>query len=914
MSATTSATNAEQSMDVAPSMPLSDAAPILLRQRLKTVERLVDEMSQHDAGDARAVHQMRVATRRAAAAIRLCQPCLKERTRKRCRRALRKIRRAASIERQRHVQMQMIGSRIQAAPIENRGVLMALERTLNEAAAQSRNQLLKVARRVNPVKLKQVRRELVKSIAKTQTTATLLDQSQIVLAQGARRVLDAAARDLAHVEHLHQLRLATKRFRYLLEIAEPIVRGSVDEVRAQMEDLQDRLGAINDLAELADRIETQIELPSLDQPAQRLAWFDTPEAQAGLVALAAEIRRESRQVCAAFLTWWDSPQADALRTNLHAMERLKEDMPRPSAEHAPHEHEASAVIGMASPSVPRIAAIDVGTNSVRLVIAEVLNDKRLRILDDERAVTRLGRGLVRTGRLSSRAMNESTDALRQFRAIAEGYRVNALQAVATCAVREARNGAEFVEMVKRKADIALNIISPEAEARLAFRSVSNAFDLHSIRSAAIDIGGGSTEIVLGYGDLIEQVFSLPIGAIRLTEKFRIADAVPDDRFRAMRKYIRRLVRSTVGQPMFIPHVAIGTGGTFTTLAAMSMMRGAHAKASELLPFNIRGYELQRSELKHILDHLRGLSLNGRMQVPGLSAERAEIIIAGLTIIDVVLKHLQVNTLRVHDQGVRAGLLHAMADELLPGEPSGAPTVTNSRMQAVRQFAASCNYEKEHSEQVSRLSLLMFDQLGQALGAEAARWATPENRELLHAAAILHDIGYFINYSQHHKHSYHLVMHSDLPGFTHRQREVIANVGRYHRGACPKNRHLNFARLKRSERELVRFLAAILRVADGLDRSHTSSVRSLEVHVHDGIAFVRLNTTGDAAVDIWGAQRKSNLFEEVFGVKIRFSVARADQTPIENPEIELPRKRELRERPILSKDAEISSPTVEMSLS
>jgi exopolyphosphatase / guanosine-5'-triphosphate,3'-diphosphate pyrophosphatase len=509
-----------------------------------------------------------------------------------------------------------------------------------------------------------------------------------------------------------------------------------------------------------------------------------------LVALAAEIRREERQACAAFLTWWDGPDANQLRHNLHAIEFREQNVVRTDAVGEPVQAaEAAPVNGTvavdANPTLPRIAAIDVGTNSIRLVIAEIASDKRLRTLDDERAVTRLGRGLARTRRLSARAMNESTDALRQFRAIAEGYRVDALRAVATCAVREARNGSDFVDMVKRKADLDLEIISPETEARLAFRSVSSAFDLHSTRSAAIDIGGGSTEIVLGYGTLIEQVFSLPIGAIRLTEKFRIADAVPDDRYRAMRKYISRMVERTVGRPMFIPHMAIGTGGTFTTLAAMSMMRGAHAKASEFLPFNVRGYELQRSELKHILDYLRGLSLNGRLQVPGLSAERAEIIVAGLTIIDVVLKHLEVNTLRVHDQGVRAGLLHTMADELLPHEPGPPPAIPTNRLHSVRQFAASCNYEKEHSEQVAKLSLMIFDQLSQALDAGAVHWATPENRELLHAGALLHDIGYFINYSQHHKHSYHMVMHSDLTGFTHRQREIIANLGRYHRGACAR---------------------------------------------------------------------------------------------------------------------------------
>ena len=300
----------------------------------------------------------------------------------------------------------------------------------------------------------------------------------------------------------------------------------------------------------------------------------------------------------------------------------------------------------------------------------------------------------------------------------------------------------------------------------------------------------------------------------LTERFGTGDdVVTDTRFRSMRRYVRRQFEDNVGKPPFVPHLVIGTGGTFTNLAAMSLHRGMIGRESAALPFAVRGYELQRPEVNHLLELLRKLPVRERARVPGLNPERADIIVAGLAIVEGALKHLGANRLRVHDEGIRSGLLHQMIEQLHP-TPDGGRHKSADRMRGVRQFAAACDHDHRHTEHVTELALSMYDDLIVEAAGDAESWVEPRHRELLHAAAILHDVGYLINYSRHHKHSYHLILHSGLYGFTHRELKIIANVARYHRGAKPKLKHANFVKLDEEEQQLVRRLAAILRLAVG----------------------------------------------------------------------------------------------------
>jgi exopolyphosphatase/guanosine-5'-triphosphate,3'-diphosphate pyrophosphatase len=511
----------------------------------------------------------------------------------------------------------------------------------------------------------------------------------------------------------------------------------------------------------------------------------------------------------------------------------------------------------------RLAAIDVGTNSIRLVVADVSTDRTIRLLDDEKVPTRLGRGLAAGAGLSEPVMEDSAQALAHLRSIAEGYEVEALRAVATCAVREAPNRETFTALVRERAGLNLEIVSAEDEARLAFLGVKGSFDLRDANAAVVDVGGGSTEIVLSSGSVIERVCPLDLGAVRLTERLGIQETPSREQYRELRRTVRRRLRKSVGKPPFSPHLLIGTGGTFTKLAAISMHRGSKGQASDVLPFAVRGYEMQRSELKHILNQLRKMTVRERAQVPGLNPERADIIVAGLAIIDGIMKQLGINRLRVHDHGLRAGLLHAMIDEICP-----APATPACRMRSVEQFAAACGHEHRHARQVAALAVQIFDAMARECG-EDAFWATPQHREHLQAAALLHDIGYLINYAKHHKHSYHLIVHSELPGFSRPELELIANIARYHRGARPKSAQATFARLDGEDQAVVRRLAGILRIAVGLDRSHTQRVRNVDIRCADGLAIFAVGADGDPAVELWGAQRKTRLFESAFGVTARF---------------------------------------------
>ncbi|HRP62263.1 MAG TPA: Ppx/GppA phosphatase family protein [Phycisphaerales bacterium] len=526
------------------------------------------------------------------------------------------------------------------------------------------------------------------------------------------------------------------------------------------------------------------------------------------------------------------------------------------------------------PRTQRLGAIDVGTNSIRLVVAEASADGTYRLLDDEKEVTRLGQGLARTGRLAPQAMKQSAEAVARMKEIAEGYGVMQLRIVATSAVRDAANGYEFLDLVRSDLGLAVDVITAEEEAKLAFTSVQNAFDLRPLDAAVVDIGGGSTEIVLASGGEVQEIHTLPLGAVRLTDQFG-EEIGPEKRRRVMRRAVRDLIRAQIGRTDFSPRVMFGTGGTFTALANISFQRhlvGSGSSASRSHPFTVRGYEMDRREVRQIYDWLSSMSLRSRMRIPGLSPDRAEIIVAGAAIVERLMRHFKVDLLRVHDRGIRDGLILTMIGQVFPharGPLASGVLGPPDRMQLVKQFAVACNDDRHHSEHVTELSLQIYDQLIVQLDAQTERWAQPEARELLCAAANLHDIGYSINYARHHKHSYHLIIHSELGGFTHRELEVVANIARYHRRADPKIKHDNFAKLNGDDRELVRRLSAILRIADGLDRAHAQFVKHVSVEMRNGTIWFLIHADADPVVDIWGAARKSQLFQKSFGLDARF---------------------------------------------
>ncbi|HUK22155.1 MAG TPA: Ppx/GppA phosphatase family protein [Gemmatimonadales bacterium] len=544
-----------------------------------------------------------------------------------------------------------------------------------------------------------------------------------------------------------------------------------------------------------------------------------------------------------------------------------------SSRTAPAGTETTGTVIPASAVLPRLAAVDIGTNSIRLVVAELQPDGSYRVLDEDREMTRLGTGLFETGELRPETMELSLQVIGRMKAIAEGFAVQDLRAIATSAVREASNGREFCNEAWRRCRVRIEVVSPEEEAKLVFKSVARHYRLDDQLTAIVDIGGGSTEVILAAGGVVDQLHSLPLGAVRLTERYVRSDPLKNRHWKQLRRAIDQEIEHAIGTPPFVAEVMIGSGGTFTNLVEM-----AQAERDERVS-SIRDYTLGRAEVVRLLDRLRETPLALRRQIPGLNPKRADIMLAGAAVVSRLTKQLGTVRILVNDRGIRDGVLLSMIEEL-QGAAVKAPAPVATRLEAARRFARQCRSNERHCEHVGRLASQLFDALRDA-------FALPEPaRDVLQAAALLHDVGYLVNHEKHHKHAYHLIMNGDLRGFSAREIELIANVARYHRRAFPKRRHKNFARLDRVERRLVRRLSGILRVADGLDRTHSQAVTGLRCRMGDGWVRVLVTASRDPGIELDDAQRKADLFERAFKSALTLSWVQPKTTTVrrEHPSI------------------------------
>ncbi|MCE9602673.1 MAG: Ppx/GppA family phosphatase [Gemmatimonadetes bacterium] len=500
----------------------------------------------------------------------------------------------------------------------------------------------------------------------------------------------------------------------------------------------------------------------------------------------------------------------------------------------------------------RIAAIDIGSNSIRQIVADVFPSGEIRIVDEMKAAPRLGAGLSATGQLDEAHMDEAVEALARMATLARQQGCKRIEVVATSAVRDASNGATFLTRVRRESGLRPRVLVGEEEARLAFRSALAHFELGVGRSVVMDIGGGSLELALAAEGLVERLVTFPFGAIRLTEQFLEGRPGPKG-VKKLRKHVRAAIKKVLPVRDWRGATVIGSGGTFTNLAGMFLARQGIKVRS------VHGTHIPRHEVEHILETLLNMTVEERLQVPGLNAGRADIIVAGLAVAAEVLARVEPRELTASGFGIREGLLlesaHVKAVIADPGE---------ARARSVLGFAERCHYEVPHSRQVQELALQLFDAIGARIGCG------PAERRTLSDAALLHDVGYHINYEQHHKHSFHLITHADLLGIPPEEQVVIAHVARYHRGGEPKRKHTAWWELDRDSREKVRRLSAILRVADGFDRGHASAVERIKVRWLE--RAIRLSPTPRRANDpmrleLWGASRKAGLLAEVAGVPV-----------------------------------------------
>ena len=501
----------------------------------------------------------------------------------------------------------------------------------------------------------------------------------------------------------------------------------------------------------------------------------------------------------------------------------------------------------------RLSAIDIGSNSIRQTIADVSPTGIIRVVDELKAAPRLGAGLSKRGSISEIAIQNALSTLSRMATLANQLGVKRTEVVATSAVREASNGEQFLRLVRSETGLKIKILRGEDEARLAFRSALAHFDLAVGRAVVMDIGGGSLELALSADGLVDRLISLPLGAIRTTERY-LGDGQKKKGMRKLRKNVREELRKHLSARHWHAARIICSGGTFTTLASMYLARIGMESAK-----TVHGTVIPLFELEHIVDMLQNMSPEERQSVPGLSAARSDIIVGGLAVAAEVAARVEARELVVSGYGIREGILLESAQVApAPADPGEA------RERSVRELAERSHYEEMHSKHVQTLALQLFDSIGQRLGC------TPDDRRILSDAALLHDIGYHISYDKHNKHSYHLIEHAELLGVTPAEQIIIANVARYHRGAEPKRKHVNFGGLDKPMRATIKRLAAILRIADGYDRGHASAVAEIKVRWMERalrLTAVPARPNASLRLELWGASRKSQLLSEVAGVPV-----------------------------------------------
>ena len=515
----------------------------------------------------------------------------------------------------------------------------------------------------------------------------------------------------------------------------------------------------------------------------------------------------------------------------------------------------------------RIAAIDIGTNSLHMIVVQVRPDRSFEVVDREKEMVRLG-----SGGLGGRALTETTttaalQALSRFRRLADSHDVDEIVAAATSAVREADNGREFLTAIHQRTGIHVRVISGSEEAKLIHRAAVYGVDVAAGAAVVIDVGGGSVELTLGTAEQVRIAHSAKIGVIRLTEQFVRTDPIAESDARRMIRHVGAEIADVVDRiARFGFDRVIGTSGTILSLGALAVGGGRAGGSGDL-----RNRRVAAKQIRRLRRELGGLTLAERLRIPGLDPRRADLAVAGSIVLDTILRRLGARELTLCDLALREGLAldYIRRNQARIAKVEAYPDV---RRRSVMELAERCSYWPPHAQQVARLALALFDQLQPGHGL------ADREREWLEFAALLHDVGVHISYGRHHKHSYYLIKNGDLRGFEPEEVEVVALVARYHRRGRPKRSHDGYGRLPATRRKTVRMLAAILRVAESLDRSHQQSVAAIEVLPGSQDYLLRLKPDGDTELEVWAAQRNAaplgNALQRIIRFEVLASPARA----------------------------------------
>ncbi len=519
----------------------------------------------------------------------------------------------------------------------------------------------------------------------------------------------------------------------------------------------------------------------------------------------------------------------------------------------------------------RVASIDIGSNSIKLLVAELTARGELLPLRREKSMVRLGHETLLKGHLSSEAIVKAIRTLGVFKTLAQSLGAEEVVVVATASVREADNETGFIREVESRTGLRVEVLSGLEEARLIGLAASHECASHSPRVRPvpgllnIDIGGGSTELSFMHGGKATQLQSIRIGAVRLTERFLTNDPPKSKELTALKREIEaaleRPVREMKGSKW---SMVTGTSGTILSLGAAFQSIAYPDNESEsgekartgLMP----SVTMTRGELTAFNEHLASIPIAERRKIPGISDQRAEIIVAGGAILEQTMRAFRINRIRTCEWGLREGVLFDRFAESSRAQLR-KPAELDSHLAGAEALGERFGYEAAHGKQVSKIAQKLFDQLRSLHGLKS------HDRTLLVAAAILHDIGYAISAESHHKHSLYLILNSELTGFTDSERQVIANIARYHRRAYPKPQHVYFNALPLEDQGKVWMLGGILRLADAMDRSHESRIKNFKATLRGDRIRLTIANKRRCEHELWAIEKKKDMLEEAFGVTL-----------------------------------------------
>ncbi len=498
-----------------------------------------------------------------------------------------------------------------------------------------------------------------------------------------------------------------------------------------------------------------------------------------------------------------------------------------------------------------IAVIDIGSNSIRLQVARVI-DRTYKVINEYKATVRIGDNVYKTGKFSEEAIDTLVQVLTNIKTIMDSDNVEECRAVATASFREASNCNEVAEIIKQKTNINIEIISGKEEARLMYLAASYYFQMNDDNILLVDMGGGSTEFSYAEKGCLLISESTPLGCSKLNYEYLQGDVPSTSQIKKLRSYLDETIDNILPQAKVTKMIC--SGGTINNISAIYNKRQNFSDASVKFVDSVFS--------KHFFNEVAGKKVEERLKISGLEPTRADIILSASILVNLLLKKYSLDGFYTLSGGLRAGLtidvMNKMGIEL---EFQGV----NADVDYARLIETGKKYffDEKHAEQVTRLSSILFERLQNILNLDASDY------RLLEAAAMLHDTGTHISYSKHHKHSYYLIMNTELPGFSDYEIEIIANVARYHRRSLPKKSHENFTSLAEEDQKKVEKLAAILRIADGLDRTHSQVIKDIHVKKQDNKLLFTLEVDANENIEMekTGFEKKKDLLEKIIACEV-----------------------------------------------